>query len=140
MDGLALLDALAESFLKTDATRQLSIVSLVVVDEEEFWAGGGRWYLNYLLLGSAGASVEDVHKGLLFWRRYNNRTRSPYCVLGSYKNVVEVDLRIRYIASRDSLYVLGRCPVEVHVPGNLRCYAVPISAAHLTSPAAVTVR
>jgi len=138
VDGLALLDALAESLLEADTTGELSIVSLVVVDEEEFRASGGGGHLDDFLLGGVRTTVEHVHEGLLLGRRHDDGAAATDGVLGAHEDVVEVDLRVGDVAGRDGLDVLDWGAVQVQVPCHLRSDTLSIVGAHLTISAAIS--
>jgi len=137
-DGLALLDALAESLLEADTTGKLSIVSVVVVDEEEFGAGGGRWHLDDFLLGGRWATVEHVYEGLLLGRRHDDSVAAAHRVGGAHEDVVEVDLGVGDGPSAEGLDGLLRGAVQVQVACHLSSDAATVGPSNLSVSAAVT--
>merc|ERR1719154_269703 len=94
MDGLALLDALAKSLLQRNTAWELSIVSLIVVDEEHFRLSGVGGHFNDFLVESIWAFVQNVDKSLLLGRRNNNGIGTTDAVLGTDEDVVEMNFGV----------------------------------------------
>merc|ERR1719154_91034 len=140
MDGLALLDALAKSLLQRNTAWELSIVSLIVVDEEHFRLGGGGGHFNDFLVKSIGAFVENVDKSLLLGRRNNNGIRSTDAVLGTDEAVVEVNFGVGNIPWGKGLDRLLGGFVQVKISGNLGGDALSICRPNLATSTSVTER
>jgi len=126
--------------LEADATWELGIVAIVVVDEEELWPCGGGRHLDDLLVGGAGASVEHVDEGLLLGGRHDNGVAATDGVGGAYEDVVEVDLGVVDGAGAEGLLGLLGGAVQVQVAGDLSLDAATVGTADLAAAASVAER
>ena len=120
MDGLALLDALAKSLLQRNTAWELSIVSLIVVDEEHFRLGGGGRHFDDFLVEGIGTSVENVDKSLLLGGRNNNGIGSTDAVLSTDEDVVEMNFGVGNMTWGKDFDRLGGGRVQVEISGNLQ--------------------
>jgi len=138
LDGLALLDALAKSLLQRNTAWELSVVSLIVVDEEHFRFDGGRGHFDDFLVESIGASVENVDKSLLLGGRNNNGIGSTDAVLGTDEDVVEMNFWVGNIPWGKGLNRLLGGFVQVKISCHLRSDALSTCRSDLATSTSVT--
>merc|ERR1719154_273060 len=138
MDGLALFDALAKSLLQRNTAWKLSMVSLIVVDEEHFRFDGGRGHFDDFLVEGIGAPVENVDKSLLLGGRNNNGIGSTDAVLGTDEDVVEMNFWVGNIPWGKGLDRLLGSFVQEQISGNLRGDARSTCRSNLATSTSVT--
>lgn len=126
-DNLTGGGGLAESGLEIDASGELRVVSVVVVDEVDFGLGGVGGNLNDFLSAGSFAFAEEVHKGLLLGRGHDNGAGSGNGGWGTHEDVVVVELGAWEGWGGSVSHLLGGGVVEVKVSGDDGLDAAAIS-------------
>jgi len=92
-DDLTLLDGLAEGSVEVDASRQLGVLTVLVVDEVHLGLGGGVRHLDDLLLARCRPLAQQVHQSLLLRSRSNDGSNPVAACRRAHEHEVVVDLR-----------------------------------------------